>query len=354
MGSEIDFLLSSYDYELPDSLIAKYPLKKRDTSKMMVLGRTGLVQSHHQFKELPLFLKVGDVLVMNETKVFNARIFVQRATGAKVEIFFLKSITDKKWQALTNCGSKLKVGEKLLFNGQEMLQIEQINADGTRILEWLLEESVFVFLGKYGEPPLPPYIKKVRQKEDKPITQDDTTDYQTVYANQYGAVAAPTAGLHFTQDIIDTLQSQGVHIVKIILHVGYGTFEPVKANDIREHHMHFESYELNKIAATTINQAKSSGHRVIAVGTTSARTLESCADTLGFVNPKRGETDIFIYPGYTFKVIDGMITNFHLPKSSLILFIAAFTNRKNLLHAYQEAIEKEYRFYSYGDCMLIL
>lgn len=353
MTIDDNFLLSSYQYDLPENLIAKFPSEKRDASRMMVLGKDGAIKFHQHFFDLPNYLNAGDLLVLNETKVLNARFYGQRATGGKVEIFFLKPIGENQWEVLTKCGSKLKPNEKILFNSQEVLEITDFLENGTRICKWLLKENIFLFLEKNGEPPLPPYIVKGRKQAESHKSFDQSR-YQTVYAKEYGAVAAPTAGLHFTPQLIDALKAKGVKIATIILHVGYGTFSPVKEDDIRNHQMHFETYELSEEVAILINDTKAAGKKVIAVGTTSGRTLETCAVERNKVKAQKGETNIFIYPGYQFKIIDGIITNFHLPKSSLLLFISALVGKTQLLDAYQTAISAEYRFYSYGDGMIII
>jgi S-adenosylmethionine:tRNA ribosyltransferase-isomerase len=352
-SDEGQFLLSSYQYELPEHLIAKFPADKRDNSRLMLLDKKGQIKEHRHFYDLPDYLNAGDVLVLNETKVLNARFYGSRESGGKVEIFFLKPTDNNQWEILTKCGSKLKHNEKIIFNNQAVLEIVQFKENGVRIAKWLLSENIYEFLEKNGEPPLPPYIVKGRDPSEK-ISSFDNERYQTIYAKEYGAVAAPTAGLHFTPDLLNKLQSKGVIIAKILLHVGYGTFSPVKEEDIRNHQMHFESYELSEEVAITINTAKATGKKVIAVGTTSGRTLETCAVTKNVVKAGKGETNIFIYPGFPIKILDGIITNFHLPKSSLLLFISAIVGKDQLLSAYQEAIAEEYRFYSYGDGMIII
>lgn len=347
------FQLSSYDYHLPENLIAKTPTEKRDQSRMMVLNKEGKIKEHRHFFDLPDYLEKGDLLILNDTKVLNARFYGNRETGGKVEIFFLKPLPDNHWEILTKCGSKLKVNENIFFNNIPILKITQFLETGVRICQWLLEESIYSFLEKNGEPPLPPYIVKARPENEK-IKPIDQSRYQTVYAKEYGAVAAPTAGLHFTPELIEKLKAKGVKIATVLLHVGYGTFSPIKEDDIRKHQMHFEEFELTKEVADLINATKASNKKVIAVGTTSGRTLETCAIQQNHVQAKKGETNIFIYPGFKFKIIDGMITNFHLPKSSLIVFISALVGKDQLLNAYQKAIESGYRFYSYGDGMLII
>lgn len=347
------FQLSSYDYDLPEDLIAKFPTDKRDDSRMMVIGKDGVIKEHRHFFDLPGYLNAGDLLILNDTKVINARFHGFRETGGKVEIFFLKPIAEGQWEILTKCGSKLKEKEKIYFNHQPVLEITQFLESGVRICQLLLDENIYSFLEKNGEPPLPPYIVKGRPEDEK-VKPFDQNRYQTVYAKEYGAVAAPTAGLHFTPELLEKLKAKGVNVATVMLHVGYGTFSPIKEEDIRNHQMHFEQFELTKEVAALINMTKASGKKVIAVGTTSGRTLETCAVEKNKVQPKKGETNIFIYPGFPFKILDGMITNFHLPKSSLIVFISALVGKDPLIAAYQKAIELEYRFYSYGDGMLII
>lgn len=347
------FQLSAYHYELPEKLIAKYPAEKRDFSRMMVMGKDGKINAHRNFFDLPEYLNPGDLLILNDTKVLNARFYGFRETGGKVEVFFVKPLQNNHWEILTKCGSKLKLNEKIYFNNHVILELKQFLENGVRICQWLDAENIYSFLEKNGEPPLPPYIVKGREKGD--VSKNfDQSRYQTVYAKDYGAVAAPTAGLHFTTELLEKLKAKGVKIATILLHVGYGTFSPIKEDDIRKHQMHFEQYELTPEVADLINSTKAAGKKVIAVGTTSGRTLEACATKQNFIAPGKGETNIFIYPGFSFKIIDGMITNFHLPKSSLLVFISAFVGKDQLIAAYQKAIESDYRFYSYGDGMLII
>lgn len=347
--------LDNYDYQLPEELIAKEPAKDRSNSRLLQFKMHETSVSHHSFSALPSLLQPGDLLILNETKVMPSRLYGKRLTGASVEIFFLKRLASNEWEALTKCASKLKEGEQLLYENIPLVEIVRINESGSRVLKWLLDIDPFLFFEKNGEPPLPPYILNARTKTDSAGVQDlDFERYQTVYAKTYGAVAAPTAGLHFTPAVFDALSNRGIMIEKILLHVGYGTFSPVKSKDIRDHHMHHEYFELSDQVAQKIRQVKKNGGRVIAVGTTSGRTLESCASDELIVEPRKGETNIFIYPGYKFKVIDGMITNFHLPRSSLIMYISALIGYENLMKAYQTAIKEKYRFYSYGDAMLLL
>lgn len=349
------FDLDSYDYELPEELIAKEPSRDRSNSRLLCLDAKKDLFQHQTFSELPKLLKAGDLLILNETKVMPSRLYGKRLTGAFVEIFFLKQLDAGLWEALTKCTSRLKEGEQLFFNEKPIVEIVKINESGSRILKWLLDVEPFLFFEQYGEPPLPPYILNARVKtKTGGICDLDFERYQTVYAKTYGAVAAPTAGLHFTEAVFESLAAHGVLVEKILLHVGYGTFAPVKTKDIRQHAMHNEYFELSESTAQKIREVKKAGGRVIAVGTTSGRTLESCADSIEVVKAQKGETNIFIYPGYQFKVIDGMITNFHLPKSSLIMFISALVGYETLMKAYQYAIKEKYRFYSYGDAMLLL
>ncbi|PCJ56154.1 MAG: tRNA preQ1(34) S-adenosylmethionine ribosyltransferase-isomerase QueA [Planctomycetota bacterium] len=352
MNAADEFRLSNYDYDLPEELIAKSPSDKRDHSRLLIIDKkTNEFQNQH-FYDLPNYLNKNDILVVNETKVFNARIYGTKKTGGKAEVFFIKKLNDDQWEVLTKCAGKIKVGDVIYFNEQEFVRIDEILDNGSRIVSLLISDEIFDFLQKNGEPPLPNYILKQRGEDCN--NKNDCDRYQTVYAKEYGAVAAPTAGLHFTDEIMNQIIDQGIEVVKMILHVGYGTFAPVKKDDIRDHQMHSEDFLLNDITVQKIKEAKSKGGRIIAVGTTSGRTLESCADTADFLKSNKGSTNIFIYPGYEFKVIDGMITNFHLPKSSLIMYIAALIGREKLLKAYKHAIDNNYRFYSYGDAMLII
>lgn len=338
---------SDFFYELPEELIAQDPLPNRSSSRLLVLDRkTGEVK-HKIFSNIIEYLNPGDCLVINNTKVIPARLIgVKEETGAKVEVLLLKRLENDVWETLVNPGKKLKPGARVSFgNGLLKAEIMEIAEEGNRLVKFHYEGIFEEILDALGEMPLPPYIKHKLKDKDR---------YQTVYAKFDGSAAAPTAGLHFTEELLTEIKSKGVDIASITLHVGLGTFRPVKVDDVANHHMHTEWYEVNKEAADKINRAKENGGRVICVGTTSCRTVESVADDNGKMSPKTGETDIFIYPGYKFKMMDGLITNFHLPESTLVMLVSAFASKEHILNAYKIAVEEKYRFYSFGDAMLIL
>jgi len=342
--------LSDYDYHLLEELIAQEPLKERDQSRLMVLYRnTGEVE-HKRFTDILEYLNSGDILIINETKVMPARIYGEREnTGSGIEVLLLKQIKDKQWEVLVNPGKRAKIGDIIVFKKSDGVVMKAnvvgITETGERILEFSYHGDFMQLLDDIGVMPLPPYIKKKLEDKNK---------YQTVYAKKVGAAAAPTAGLHFTPRLLEKVQQKGVKLVKILLHVGLGTFKPVKVDDIRKHKMHAEYYEVSEDAARVINETKKSGKKIVAVGTTSVRTLETIADEKGFVKPEIGWTDIYIYPGYEFKCVDALITNFHLPKSTLIMMISAFAGREKVLNAYNIAVKERYRFFSFGDAMLII
>ncbi len=344
------YKLSDYDYDLPEELIAQEPIAKRDQSRLMVLHKdTGGVE-HRIFSDILEFLQPGDTLVVNDTKVLPARIYGERKnTGAKVELLLLKQMTDNRWEVLVKPGKKAKVGDTLLFksDGQVIMEANVVDRTdaGGRIVEFFYSGRFLEILDRIGTMPLPPYIKKELK---------DKSRYQTVYAKKEGSAAAPTAGLHFTDELLKEVQHKGVNIAEVLLHVGLGTFRPVKADDIREHVMHAEYYRIDSDAANMINLTREKGKRVIAVGTTCVRTLETAADEKGRVIPSSGWTDIFIYPGYKFKAVDALITNFHLPKSTLLMLVSAFAGREKILNAYRQAVKERYRFFSFGDAMLII
>ena len=335
-----------FDFYLPEELIAQHPIEKRDESKMMVLnGTTGEIE-HHIFKDLPKYLKKGDVLVLNDTKVLPARLFGEKEnTKAHIELLLLKNTISNNWECLVKPAKRVKVGTIVTF-GNNLLKAEctEEKEDGIRIFKMIYKGVFYEILDKLGTMPLPPYIKE--QLEDK-------ERYQTVYARVLGSAAAPTAGLHFTKDLLDNLKQMGIEICYITLHVGLGTFRPVNVEDVTKHTMHKEYYMMTKETADKLNQAKTEGRRIIAVGTTSTRTLESIIQKYSTFKECSGWTDIFIYPGYKFKAIDGLITNFHLPKSTLIMLVSAFSTKEIILNAYKEAVNKKYRFFSFGDCMFI-
>ena len=338
---------SDFSYELPERLIAQDPLEDRSASRLMVLPRKEGEIEHRTFKDLPKYLRAGDCLVINDTKVIPARLLgVREGTGGAVEILLLKKLTKEEWECLVRPGKKLRTGARVSF-GEGLLtaEIKEVLEDGNRIVHFFYEGIFEEILDKLGEMPLPPYITHKLKDKNR---------YQTVYAKHEGSAAAPTAGLHFTKELLSQIEEMGVHIVHVTLHVGLGTFRPVKVEDVREHHMHSEYFQIDPEAAKTINDTHDAGGRVIAVGTTSCRTLESAAAGGGHVKAMGGWTEIFIYPGYEFQVIDGLVTNFHLPESTLVMLVSAFAGRERVLAAYEEAVRQEYRFFSFGDAMLLI
>ena len=340
--------LSLFDYDLPEELIAQYPLPNRDESRLMVLDRKSRSITHSQFQFISEFLSQNDLLVLNDTKVIPARLVgKKRGTGAKIEIFLVAERERDIWEALIKPGKRVKSGTVVEF-GEEILKAQILAKldTGTYIIKLKYQGQLQKILSQVGQTPLPPYIK--RQPE-----QIDKMRYQNVYAAKNGAIAAPTAGLHFTKKLLDVLQGKGVGIARLTLHVGLGTFQPVKTEEVEAHKMYAEYFEISPETAKQINLCKQKEGRIVAVGTTSVRTLETVADN-GKVIPKNGYTDLFIYPGYQFKIVDALITNFHLPKSTLLMLVSTFASREFVLEAYQEAIKQRYRFYSYGDAMLIL
>jgi S-adenosylmethionine:tRNA ribosyltransferase-isomerase len=337
---------SSYYYHLPPELIAQYPKDKRDESLLLCLDRkTGKIE-HTKFKKITNYFHKGDVLVLNKTKVIPARLLGHKTTGAKVEIFLLNQKSSDSWECLVKPGRKLKIGSRVEIAKDFTAQVIDYAQEGARIVKFNWQGDFWDNLEKYGKMPLPPYIK--REAEDK-----DKQTYQTVYAKVRGSVAAPTAGLHFTQQILAELAAKGVEIVEVILDVGLGTFRPVKTDDIQYHKMHSEHCQISQHTAQRINLAKDEGRRVIAVGTTSTRTLESFAEN-NRVQAGSHWTDIFIYPGKKIQIIDGLLTNFQMPESTLLMLVSAFAGYENIMNAYKIAVEKKYRFFSYGDAMLII
>lgn len=339
--------LKDFYFDLPEKLIAQVPLKDRTNSKLMVINKeTGEIKHEPNFKAILNYLKEGDCLVLNDTKVIPARLFGKRKhTGANIEILLLERKENDKWEALVNPGKKAKIGDIIVF-GDGILEgtIEDIIEDGNRIISFKYSGIFEEVLDQLGQMPLPPYIKE--RLEDK-------NRYQTVYAKNDGSAAAPTAGLHFTNELLEELKTKGIKIAKLTLHVGLGTFRPVKVDNILEHKMHSEYYSLDEENAKIINDSKKNGGRIITVGTTSTRTLESIADENGIVKADSGYTNIFIYPSYKFKIVDNLITNFHLPESSLIMLVSAFSTRENIINAYNQAVLNEYRFFSFGDAMFL-
>ena len=333
-------------FDLPEELIAQDPLKDRSSSRLLVLDKeTGKVE-HHVFREIIDYLQEGDCLVINDTKVIPARLIgCKIGTDAKIEVLLLKRKENDVWETLVKPGKKAKVGTRISFgDGLLVGEVVDIVEEGNRLIHFEYEGIFEEILDQLGQMPLPPYI--THQLEDK-------NRYQTVYAKHSGSAAAPTAGLHFTPELLKEIEEKGVQIARVTLHVGLGTFRPVKVDNILEHHMHSEFYQIDEEAAEKINRAKESGHRVICVGTTSCRTIESAADKNGKLHATNGWTEIFIYPGYEFKVLDCLITNFHLPESTLVMLVSALAGREQVLSAYEEAVKEKYRFFSFGDAMFI-
>ncbi|MBQ3116524.1 MAG: tRNA preQ1(34) S-adenosylmethionine ribosyltransferase-isomerase QueA [Clostridia bacterium] len=337
---------SDFDYNLPENLIAQTPVYPRDSSRMLVFDRKSDTFTHKHFYDLVDYLKEGDVLVRNNTKVLPARMFGYTKNGGKVEVLLLKRFNLNEWEVLVKPGKKARIGAELTIAENLKLEvIGNIEESGSRRVRFIYDGVFEDIISKLGEMPLPPYITEKLKDQGR---------YQTVYAKVDGSAAAPTAGLHFTDELIEKLKAKGVIIVDVLLHVGLGTFRPVKSEDILSHHMHSEYYEISEQAAEIINKAKQEGRRVIAVGTTSVRTLESAADEKGFVKAVKDNTEIFIYPPYKFKCVDALITNFHLPKSTLIMLVSALSSRERTLDMYNLAVEEKYRFFSFGDSCLIL
>ena len=340
--------VSDYNYPLPPELIAQDPLSDRSSSRLLHMDRETGEVSHHIFKDITGFLKPGDCLVLNDTKVIPARLTgARKDTGGAVELLLLKRLEDRsnEWEALAGPGKKARPGNVIVFgNGELEAEVLEVLPDGNRVVRFSYDGIFEEILDKLGTMPLPPYITHELQDRDR---------YQTVYAKYEGSAAAPTAGLHFTEELLEKIEDMGVNVARVTLHVGLGTFRPVKAEHIRDHVMHSERYIVSAEAADIINQTKKSGGRIISVGTTATRSLESAADETGFVHPGQADTSIFIYPGYDFKVTDGLITNFHLPESTLIMLVSAFAGREETLSAYNEAVKERYRFFSFGDAMII-
>lgn len=337
--------VSDFDFDLPEELIAQHPLEKRDSSRLMVLDKnTGEIE-HKSFHDVIEYLNEGDTLVLNNTRVMPARLIGEKeGTGGKIEFLLLKRIEGDRWECLAKPGKRAKVGQKFTFGeGKLICTVVDIVEEGNRIIEFSYEGIFEQVLDELGEMPLPPYITEKLEDKER---------YQTVYSKEKGSAAAPTAGLHFTEELLKEIKAKGVNIAYLTLHVGLGTFRPVKVEDINEHIMHSEYYHLDNENADLINETKKRGNKVIAVGTTSTRTLETIGDN-GFVREQSGWTDIFIYPGYKYKVIDELITNFHLPESTLIMLVSALAGKEHVMNAYNEAVKEKYRFFSFGDSMLI-
>ena len=343
-------LLSDFDYTLPEELIAQVPAQKRDMSKMMVLNRQLQNIEHNHFCDITKYLTENDFLVLNNTKVIPARLYAKKDTGALIEIFLVREVEKDVWISLIKPSKRVKTGMVLVVS--EELSVEVLDKDDDKWrVRLLYQGNIFEVLDKVGNIPLPPYIeRKMTNEEYKAL---DFDRYQTVYAQKEGAVAAPTAGLHFTKEILDKLEAQGTKHCFITLNVGLGTFKPVKCENILEHKMDSESFEISEESARLINEAKAQGKNIVAVGTTSVRTLETVMNKYGKIIPVEDSSELFIYPGYEFKIVDKLITNFHLPKSTLLMLISAFATKDYIFNAYNEAIKSSYRFYSYGDCMFI-
>ena len=346
--------IDEFDYHLPEELIAQKPAEKRDTSRLLVVHRDTGGTEHRHFYDILEYLNPGDCLVLNNSKVLPARLFgIKEKTGAKVEFLLIKRIEGDVWETMVKPGKRLKPGDSVLFSQEPLLkaEIKDYGDDGTRLVQFRYEGLFMERLEELGSMPLPPYIERSSQEEDK-------ERYQTVYCEEEGSVAAPTAGLHFTDELLEQAEAKGVELIYVTLHVGIGTFRPVKCENVEEHSMHFEEYHISEESAAAINKVKREGRRIISVGTTSTRTVESAAyydETAGCMQVKSGEgsTGIFIYPGYEFKIIDSLITNVHLPKSTLLMLISALYDREKILEVYEEAIRERYRFFSYGDAMFI-
>lgn len=338
--------LKEFYYDLPEELIAQVPIKKRDESRLMVLDRKKQTIEHKVFKDILDYLQPGDCLVRNNTKVIPARIYGKKETGANVEFLLLNNIEGDIWESIVRPGNKLHVGTKVTFgDGKLNAEILEVMEGGTRKVKFTYNGIFNEILDEIGMMPLPPYIHEELKEKDR---------YQTVYAKYQGSAAAPTAGLHFTEELLEKIKEKGVEIANVTLHVGIGTFRPVKVEKIEEHHMHSEHYYIKQEDVDKINNARKNGGRIISVGTTSCRVLESIADENGFVKETEGDTSIFIYPGYKFKCIDGLITNFHLPESTLLMLVSALAGKDYIMKAYNEAVKEKYRFFSFGDAMLIL
>ena len=336
---------SDFNYYLPEELIAQTPVEPRDSSRLLVYNRSEDKVYHKRFYDIKEFLKPGDLLVRNNTRVLPARMFGYTKNGGKVEVLLLKRFNLTEWEVLVKPGKKAKPGAELVLSEELSLTVlETIEEAGSRRVKFNFEGVFEDIISRIGEMPLPPYITAKLQNKER---------YQTVYAKVDGSAAAPTAGLHFTDNLLSEIKEMGVEIADVLLHVGLGTFRPVKSDDILEHHMHSEYYEIDEVAAEKINRAKREGRRVIAVGTTSVRTLESAADENGFVKPVKANTEIFIYPPYKFKCVDALITNFHLPKSTLIMLVSSLASREKVLELYETAVKERYRFFSFGDSMFI-
>ena len=333
-------------YDLPERLIAQTPLQQRDTSRLLVLDKQSGAVEHKHFYDILDYLQPGDCLVMNDSRVLPARILGHRPTGGAVEVLLLRDLGNKRWECLCKPGRKMTVGSEAVFgNGELKCVVRDVKEDGNRIVEFDFEGIFLEVLERLGKMPLPPYIKAELADQER---------YQTVYSKEVGSAAAPTAGLHFTTELLDKIREKGIATAFVTLHVGLGTFRPVKAEKITDHHMHSELCMISQETADILNETKKNGGRIVCVGTTSCRTLESLVNEDGSFSAGTKWTEIFIYPGYEFKAMQGLITNFHLPESTLVMLVSAFAGRENVLNAYRQAVEEEYRFFSFGDAMLIL
>ena len=332
-------------YDLPEELIAQTPLAKRDSSRLLVLNKNTGETEHRHFSDIINYLRPGDCLVMNESRVLPARLLGHRPTGGAVELLLLRDLGNKCWECLAKPGKKLQIGQEVIFgNGELTACILDVCEDGNRIVEFRYEGIFLEVLERLGKMPLPPYIKEELRDQER---------YQTVYSKAVGSAAAPTAGLHFTNELLDAIRNKGIRTAFVTLHVGLGTFRPVKADEISEHHMHSEYCVMSEETANILNETKNNGGRIVCVGTTSCRTLESLVNEDGSFSAKSKWTEIFIYPGYQFKAMNALITNFHLPESTLVMLVSAFAGRENVLDAYKEAVDMRYRFFSFGDAMFI-
>ena len=332
-------------YDLPEALIAQTPLEKRDASRLMVLDRQTGAVTHKHFYDIVDYLNPGDCLVMNDSRVLPARLLGHRPTGGAVEVLLLRDLGDKKWECLCKPGRKMQVGNEVIFgNGELTATVVEVQETGNRVVEFHYEGIFLEVLERLGKMPLPPYIKEELRDQER---------YQTVYSREIGSAAAPTAGLHWTPELLDQVRAKGVKTAFVTLHVGLGTFRPVKAQEITDHHMHAELCMIGQETADILNETKARGGRIICVGTTSCRTLESLVNDDGSFEPKSKWTEIFIYPGYEFKAMQGLITNFHLPESTLVMLVSAFAGREHVLAAYEEVVREQYRFFSFGDAMFI-
>ena len=345
ISEEISLKTHDFYYDLPEELIAQTPLEKRDASRLMTLDRvTGDVE-HRHFYDIIDYLNPGDCLVMNDSRVLPARLLGHRPTGGAVEVLLLRDMGNKCWECLCKPGKKMQPGSEVIFgNGELTATVKEVQEDGNRVVEFHYEGIFLEVLERLGKMPLPPYIKEELQDQER---------YQTVYSRELGSAAAPTAGLHMTQELLERIRAKGVKTAFVTLHVGLGTFRPVKAEDVLEHHMHSELCMMNEQTAKLLNETKAAGGRIVCVGTTSCRTLESLVNDDGSFEAKSRWTDIFIYPGYQFRAMDALITNFHLPESTLVMLVSAFAGREHVLNAYKIAVENRYRFFSFGDAMYI-